>query len=180
MQLQKIMHRSAGIAIQTAVRCTWPILPRHGRLADRIPTCMCRSKPSLKFTRFAGKPAYARRSRHDAAAFTALFLSEKIRAAMPPASIRRKCLLCALLICDRAGSLAGRLAGCLTFAAAAFFGGFFQIAGIQRLDMFQFMSLHIDNLPNGSSTSISFGAPACRNSRRTLLPASRRQPKAAA
>ena len=42
----------------------------------------------------------------------------------------------ALLVCDTAAGLAGRLAGGLAFAAAAVLGAVTQIAGLDVLDMF--------------------------------------------
>ena len=39
------------------------------------------------------------------------------------------------LIADRTAGLAGRLAGCLAFAAAAFLHGFLKILRVQRLYM---------------------------------------------
>ena len=42
----------------------------------------------------------------------------------------------ALLVCNRAGSLAGRLAGSLAFAAAALDSAFFQVCLIDGLNVF--------------------------------------------
>ena len=45
-------------------------------------------------------------------------------------------LLLALLVCNRAGGLASRLAGGLALAAAALGSGFFQVSLVQSLDVF--------------------------------------------
>ena len=48
----------------------------------------------------------------------------------------------ALLICDAAAGLAGRLAGSLTFAASAILRALTQITGFDGLDMFHGSNLH--------------------------------------
>ncbi len=48
----------------------------------------------------------------------------------------------ALLICDTAAGLAGRLAGSLAFAATAILRTLAQIAGLDGLDMFHSSYLH--------------------------------------
>ena len=45
-------------------------------------------------------------------------------------------LLLTLLVCNCARSLAGRLAGCLTFAASALNSRFLEVSAVQRLDVF--------------------------------------------
>ena len=49
----------------------------------------------------------------------------------------------ALLICDTAAGLAGRLAGSLAFAATAILRAVTQIAGLDGLDMFHGFTFHI-------------------------------------
>jgi hypothetical protein len=51
-------------------------------------------------------------------------------------------LVLALLICDTAAGLAGRLAGSLAFAATAILRAVTQIAGLNGLDMFHGSNLH--------------------------------------
>ena len=48
----------------------------------------------------------------------------------------------ALLVCDTAAGLAGRLAGSLAFAATAILRAVTQIAGLDGLDMFHGSNLH--------------------------------------
>ena len=54
----------------------------------------------------------------------------------------------ALLICDAAAGLAGRLAGSLAFAATAILRALTQIAGFNRLDVFHDSNLHKNVLLN--------------------------------
>jgi len=49
----------------------------------------------------------------------------------------------ALLICNTAAGLAGRLAGSLAFAATAILRTVTQIAGLDGLDMFHSFTLHL-------------------------------------
>ena len=48
----------------------------------------------------------------------------------------------ALLVCDTAAGLAGRLAGSLAFAATAVLSAVTQVAGLNGLDMFHSKNLH--------------------------------------
>ena len=54
----------------------------------------------------------------------------------PKYKILQKLFVFAALVAYSTGSFAGRLAGCLTLTAAAFFHGILQIFSIQGFDMF--------------------------------------------
>ena len=60
----------------------------------------------------------------------------------------------ALLICNAARGLAGRLAGSLAFAAAAVLGTLAKIAGLNGVDV-----LHIANPPNFMSLTVIIARP---------------------
>ena len=54
----------------------------------------------------------------------------------------------ALLVCNTAAGLAGRLAGGLAFAAAAVLGAVAQVAGFNGLDVFHNFTFHYRNWVN--------------------------------
>lgn len=76
--------------------------------------------------------------------------------AVIPSALRKTSVLVvlALLVSNRAGGLACRLAGSLAFAAAAVLGTLAKIAGLNGVDV-----LHIANPPNFMSLTVIIARP---------------------